>query len=186
MPRRRAPDFPPLPPPLPPAGELELILQQVEAALEFHLYYLAIVLTLTLPNVCSGLMEPDGRSTGHHYKAWYEANLASAFPLMSADTCYSLRCGLTHQGQMELAQRDKSHKRVIFSFPDGYDNVIEGRLDDALFFNAANFCETILERVRLWYQMAKDDPNVIKNMPNLVRFRPDGMSPYIKGMPVIA
>lgn len=81
------------------AGPLASLLHEVEVALGHHLYYLAVMLSLALPDVCAALGKPDGRTRNKDYKKWYDKYLLDVFPFLSADDCYSLRCGVVHQGK---------------------------------------------------------------------------------------
>ena len=44
------------------AGPLEPILREIEVALDAGLFYLAIVLAMTLPDICAALEADDGKS----------------------------------------------------------------------------------------------------------------------------
>jgi hypothetical protein len=41
------------------------------------------------------------------------------------------------------------------------------------------------ESVRNWYHANAADPNVKANIERLVRLHPNGIAPYVHGMPVI-
>ncbi|EQD56665.1 hypothetical protein B1A_11430, partial [mine drainage metagenome] len=53
---------------------METILQEIERALDAHLYYLAVAMVLTLPDICAALASADGESSGQRYRDWYDAN----------------------------------------------------------------------------------------------------------------
>jgi hypothetical protein len=64
--------------------------------------------------------------------------------------------------------------------------VLHGNIvDDVLQFDAVRFCREMAGAVRNWYETTKNDSNVKRNLPNLVRLRPNGLKPYI-GSPLIA
>src|SRR4029077_3839387 len=94
---------------------METILQEIEKAIDAKLYYLAIVLAVTLPDICAALESADGRTRPERYKAWYRANLASKFSFLTEDDCYSLRCGVVHQGQFGFV--NSQYDRVAFLMP---------------------------------------------------------------------
>lgn len=52
--------------------------------------------------------------------------------------------------------------------------------------DAAWFCQQFTDAVRQWAITKVNDPNVQTNVPNLVRLRPEGLPPYIVGIPLIA
>jgi hypothetical protein len=172
--------------PMKSAGPLEPILDEAERAMAHELYYLAIMLSLTLPDICSALQEEDGRTTREAYKRWFDINLGSKFETLSADDCYSLRCGVLHQGRMGLMRKGRQFGRVLFSVRDTSGLFDSNRLDDAVQFDTTTFCNVIAEAVREWFQAAQDDPIVVQNLPNLVKYRPQGLAPYMTGIPLIA
>ncbi len=165
---------------------MEAILEEIERALEARLYYLAVVMSLTLPDICAALESEDGRTSRSRYTDWYDAHLAAEFPAMSAVDCYSLRCGVVHQGRLGVAG-NQQFGRVIFTLPEPHGIVIEGGIiNDALQLDAVLFCKRVISVVRVWFANVGGDPRVRSNLPNLVQFREHGIAPYIVGMPVIA
>ena len=71
---------------------MEMILKEIEAALAAKLYYLAVTLSLTLPDVCAALEAADGGTSSDRYKAWYTAHLGPTYgAMLTADDCCSLR-----------------------------------------------------------------------------------------------
>lgn len=70
-----------IPSSLPPReGPLELMFLEIERALDAGLFYLAVAMSLTLPDICAALESPNGEASGPKYKAWFNANLARYFP----------------------------------------------------------------------------------------------------------
>ena len=54
-------------------SDMEVITQEIERALDAGLYYLALVCTLTLPDICAALESPTGDTSGksgEKYKKW--------------------------------------------------------------------------------------------------------------------
>lgn len=75
------------------------ILNEIDRALAAGLYYLAIAMALTIPDICAALEAENGETNQQKYKAWYESNLAYKYTNITAQDCYSLRCGVLHQGR---------------------------------------------------------------------------------------
>jgi hypothetical protein len=168
------------------AGPLEPILSEIERALAQGLYYLAIMLSLAPPDICAALQNEDGRSTTDGYKRWFELHLAAKFFMFTADDCFSLRCGVLHQGKMGIMKRGAEFERVLFTAPDTPGYVHNNKFPGAVNFDTPTFCRDIMESVRDWFHNAMNDPIVKKNLPSLVQYRPNGLAPYIVGMPLIA
>jgi hypothetical protein len=165
---------------------MEMILQDIERALQQQFYYLAIAVSLSLPDICAALAEPTGSTAGRNqvaYENWYNANLAAKYPTLTASDCYRLRCGVSHQGR--FGHPRMQYSRVLFTIPGGitfHNNII----NDALNLDAAIFCHDIMDSVRSWLIANKNNKTVQGNISRVVQFRPQGLPPYMAGMPLIA
>ena len=169
----------------PAANPVESLLQEIEKAIKAELYYLALLLTLTLPDICTALEQPNGRTDGKRlYKKWYKANVHDLIGGLSPDEAYELRCTVVHQSS-GMASPARSYSRVIFTMktPLRVDSCV---LNDALTFDVEAFCNRWIGAVRTWIEKSAADKNVSANLPNLLQVRPNGLAPYIVGMPIIA
>jgi len=164
---------------------MQAITDEIEHALAAGLYYPAIVIALSLPDICSALESADGETSGAKYKAWYDAWMAASYPTITSVDLYSLRCGVVHQGRLGHALMH--YERVLFTVPNQQRNVFHNNvIGDALNLDATIFCRDMIRAVLNWYATKKNDPNVQANLPRLVQFRPGGLAPYMVGMPLIA
>lgn len=159
---------------------IENVLQEIEGALNARLYYLAVAMALTLPDICAALESSDGVTSPTRYKAWFDSYMAKNIPSMTATDCYSLRCGVVHQGR--FGHEKMRYGRAIFLLPNEQNiHFSDCMIDDAFFYSADIFCHRIIKTARDWFEAKKADPNVQKNLPNLVQLRPDGLAPYVQG-----
>ena len=164
---------------------MDVLKREVEGALDARLYYLAVMFSLTLPDICAALESPSGTTNGARYKAWYETWLASAYSMLTADDMWSLRNGVVHQGK--LGHPKMQYSRVLFTVPSAQQNVFHNNIiNDALNLDAPTFCRDILAAVDRWYAAMSEDPNVQSNLPRLIQYREHGLPPYLSGMPLIA
>lgn len=162
---------------------MDFLSEHIEKALAAHLYYLAIICTLTLPDICSALESENGETDRDKYKAWCDTWFLDSYPSLTSTDLYSLRCGVVHQGKS--GYRKMQYSRIIFALPNS--NFIHNNVcDDALNVDAETFCRDMLKAVSRWYTQKKDDTWVKANLPRLVRFYPKGLPPYIVGVPVIS
>jgi hypothetical protein len=169
------------------SGPLETALQEIEKALAANLFYLALVMALTLPDICAALEDENAYSGRDEYKKWYRENLADRFPFMSDADCYSLRCGVVHKGSLGLKSKGSTFSRVLFALPTPRRNIFHNNvLNDALQFDPVIFCADMIAAVRKWYSEHCEDENVKKNLPNVLQVRPNGLAPYMVGTPIIA
>jgi hypothetical protein len=165
---------------------METILQEIERALQSQMYYLALQATLTLPDICAALEAPNGRTSGDKYRAWFNANAAARLSFLTADDCYSLRCGVVHQGKFGPSL--KQYDRPIFVLPANavFVNCKITMPDKEYFLSgAAEFCREIIAAVREWFGTKALDATVQANLPNLIQYHPSGFGP-VHGSAVIA
>jgi len=165
---------------------VESLLQEIEKAVKAELYYLALLLTLTLPDICTALEQEDGRTDGKKlYKKWYKANVHDLIGGLSPDEAYELRCTVVHQSSA-LASSARTYSRVIFSMSHGPIRMDSLVMNDALVFDVESFCNRWIGAVRVWIGKSGADKNVRANLPNLLQVRPNGLAPYVAGMAIIA
>jgi len=163
---------------------VEILTDEIKNALMAKLWYAALVLTLTLPDICAALESADGRSTPERYKAWYDAWLKKKYNgLMSANDLYFLRCGVAHQAK--FLHPAMHYQRIFFTLrPNGmffHKNIWRGALN----LDLPWFCKDVIESVEEWFAQKKTDPIVQKNLANLVQFHPNGLLPYLEGVPAV-
>lgn len=164
---------------------MDTLRDDIERALSAQLYYLAVVSTLGLPDICAALESADGATTGRKYQAWCDSWLIPSYPELTSQDLYSMRCGVVHQGR--LGHPKMQYARVLFTVPNANRNVFHRNIiNDALNLNVVMFCRDMNRTVGQWYAAKHDDANVLANLPRLVRFHEQGLAPYMVGMPLIA
>lgn len=163
---------------------MESILQDIEKALAAGCYYVAVHMVLALPDICAALESPNGETSGRQYRSWYDGHLAPLYPMITATDCYSLRCGVLHQGRM--GHPKMQYARIVFTIPTQGNIILHKNIiDDALNIDVVAFCGDFIAAVRAWANSKHNDMNVQNNTLKLVQYRPNGLAPYIIGVPVI-
>jgi len=164
---------------------MHAILNEIEQCIASSNFYAAIALALTIPDVGGALGAEDGQSTGQKYKAWYDANLAAKYPWLTAHDCYSIRCGVVHQGR--FGNPGSQFARVLFTIPTVGGNIFHNNvLNDALNLDAEIFCGDVVASGRQWLSEHENNETVQSNLARSIRFYPQGLAPYMVGMPVIS
>lgn len=163
---------------------METLTNEIKNCLLKQLWYAALVLTLTLPDVCAALESPDGRSTPDRYKAWYDTWLKRKYENVSADDLYFLRCGVAHQAKLEHPAMQ--YQRIFFTLRSktgffAHNNVF----NDCLNLDLVLFCKDVVDSVEEWRAQTRDNENVGKNLRRFVRYYPNGFENFIRGLPVI-
>lgn len=118
------------------------------------------------------------------------ANLSEAEPTLespvSGEMCYAFRNKMLHQGR--AIQHSKSPKpRIIFVEPGATTNrVFFGKFDDkALLIDVDIFCRQMIAGARLWLTTAEATENYKRNYSLFARRHPQGIEPFMVGVPVI-
>lgn len=159
------------------------LLNEINKAAESGMPFIAVAMAVALPDICSALASPDGRTGPRQYKQWCKDNLGDEFSYVSPDDLYSMRCGILHQGRFGDLQHQVG--RVIFALPGGatFTNCL---FNDAYFYSVTDFCGNFTNAVYRWYEANKNDEQIQKNLPSLMQYREHGFPPYVVGVTVLA
>lgn len=165
---------------------------QVRQAAETELYFLALAGALVIPDMCSGMEARDGRTNGMLYKAWVDERLSPLFfagptqsPSFSGEDCWGLRCSLLHQGK--LTPHQGSYSKINFVEPGASSIVFHNNIiNDALNIDVPIFVTAMVDAAEKWLASARMMPNFQTNSVSYMQRYPNGLSPYILGVPVIA
>ncbi len=162
-------------------------IQQIESALHANLYYVALATSLTVPDVCGAMNSADGWASQAKYEAWFDRYVAPAcLGVITGQDCYRFRCTMLHQGSSQHPAG--RYTRVIFVEPQaGGGNVLHCNiLNDALNIDVRVFCLDILRGAHSWLREVEDTALYQRNYGNFMRRYPQGLPPYINGVPVIS
>ncbi|MBN9002673.1 MAG: hypothetical protein J0H75_11640, partial [Rhizobiales bacterium] len=124
----------------------------------------------------------------HHYISFVDKHTTPPELGLSGELCYCLRGGVVHRAGM-ASHPDFGATHVIFSVSkDSGAHALAIQFDGkrAAMFSLHLFCQAMKGAAQKWYEEHESDPLVIKNMKNLIRFSPDGVRPFMAGLPVVA
>lgn len=164
------------------------LLDQIDRATAGGLYYVALLSALALPDMAAALEDPDGRTDGVRYAGWFDANAADRFRgMLSGVECYRFRCSLLHEGS---TSHPAGLARVLFVEPGAslhvfHLNVMFQGDDKALNVDVRIFCDDLVGATREWFAANERAEPVRTNLEKFVRRHPEGLAPYIVGVPVI-
>jgi len=166
-----------------PPTALDMALADIEKALKNEMFYLALVGALTLIDMCAALESADGRTSRTKLENWFNAHLQKHYPWLQGEDCYGLRCGLVHQGIVKTSAQghQSAWNRTLFVFT----SMKNCGANDAYITSLPIFCRDVCSEVRAWIAAKKTDPNVQKNMQNLMKLHRTGLTGYIEGVPVL-
>lgn len=161
------------------------LIHQVRAANESALYYVALISSLALPDICAALETNDGHASGANYMAWFDKHVAPRYNgNLNGRSCYYFRCSMLHQGSTRNPR--SPYIRIVFAEPGASNLILHNNiLNDALNIDVRIFCEDFCQAAELWWQEAETSQIVIKNLERFVTRYPHGLAPYIVGIPII-
>lgn len=177
--------------PLP--APLASILQDIQKALDAKLYYPALIVTLTLPEICAGMTLTPSENTvkKEHYIKFvetYAPNIDNALGL-SGDECFQLRCGMVHRGGSAMhPQNNLTH--YIFTIPESEQKLHGATLEVgewvAKTLDLIAFTEVMIGAVYEWFEKNRNNQAVHQAASEVLSVRPEGLPPFIIGKPLLA
>lgn len=169
---------------------LDLILNDILGCLNARLYYPGLVVALTVPDICSALALGKNEHVKQiHYVSFVDKYTKSDRLGVSGMKCYQLRGGVIHRGNAAGHQYiDATH--VIFTIPEakGFLHAFSVKSGEktAFMLDLLLFCGEMMSAAKRWHEDHETDHKVIENMKNLLSLRPNGVSPFVSGLPVVA
>ncbi len=164
---------------------MKALTDEIMNCLAKGLWHAALILTLTMPDVCAALESADGFSNPNRYKIWYDRWLKAKYDNVgvTSDDIYYLRCGLAHQGR--LGHRGLKFKRIFFTLRsrDGFFahcNIFDGALNLDLLM----FCNDMIDAVNAWFADGQKNKSVKKNLGQLIQYRQHGFTQIIPGVDI--
>lgn len=172
---------------------LERILKEIERALVSKFNYLALVVALSIPDICADLEHDQStprKRNKDRYEAWCRANLVGSFVHVTESDLYRVRCGVVHSGN--FGKPDARYDRIVFVPPGSpvviHDNITAYNANSKeriLVLDLALFCAAVTAAARKWEVKMQKNQIVQANMLDLVTTRPEGLPPNYYG-PAIA
>lgn len=177
--------------PEPTTNALDMSIIDIDNAIKHQLFYLALVGTLTLIDMCAALESQDGTTSRPKFEAWYSANLSVHYPWLASADCYGLRCGLVHQGISKTDARGHTSQwhRALFVLPGAM--VMKNCAskshsgETAYITGLQEFCADVVDRVKKWLAANQANPTIQANLSKLMHLYPQGLAPHIVGAPLL-
>jgi hypothetical protein len=179
---------------------MRTFIAQIRKTIELKLYYVALTSALSIPEIAGAMNTENGEAKGGGYAAWFDKWVFPRFEentgckkstQLSGALCYGYRCAMLHQGRSQQTNsRRKSsspYANIMFIEP-GYPNydmhyvLIGGK---ALLIQLDKFVEEILCGCELWLDFVEGTEPFETNYKGFARRHPQGLQPYVNGVPVI-
>lgn len=160
------------------------LLNQIEEAIKKNLYYIALLSSLTIPDICGALESDDGKASKEKYIVWFEKYLDPIYSkgheeFISGEDCYYLRCSILHQGRM--SHKKSKYDRIMFLEPSDFivhNIVIKGEKESVLVIDVIQFCFDVMKALRQWLDKVKETENYKNNSNLFMKRYTNGFPPY--------
>jgi len=161
-------------------------LLQIKKGLDENLYLLSLFSALAIPDICGAMSSENGDAHFEKYTAWFDKYITPKYNgFLSGKDCYLFRCSLLHQGSSQ--HPGSNYKRVLFIEPSATTLIAHNNiLNDALNIDVKIFCNDIVLSAEEWLKENQETELYKKNYDKFMRRYPNGLSPYIVGVPVIS
>lgn len=145
----------------------------VANALDAENWYGALMIALTIPDVC-GRLETPNDGVGKRYIRWYERFMQHKYAMnqqmgghvfLGGADCYALRCSYLHEGSGDITgQRARSAlERFHFISPPGQGNSFHNiQSGNVLLLQTDIFCRDMIDGVKQWERTIMENPVVAK------------------------
>lgn len=151
---------------------IDRLIKEVNTGLDNECYLSALIVALTLPDICGKVAYPNDGTTSR-YKKWYhewigqyECNPEDKnFPYPSADMVYDLRCSLMHTGNPDVDKKKQNIVDFKLSITEdmmhmgsaGYQTLEDGTISNrTLEIGIKNLCWKLCRLAKVYYDQNKD------------------------------
>ncbi|PEP49713.1 MULTISPECIES: hypothetical protein [Bacillus] len=125
---------------------MDKLIKEIMSSLDNKNYLSALALTLTLPDICGKIENPD-KGVRERYTKWYNEHIykyewpdeIKDLDKFNGDAVYKLRCNLLHDGSSDIREHmkkqhnQKESKNFVFELTDtmtSYSKSLEDSEDD--------------------------------------------------------
>ena len=143
---------------------------------------MSLAWSLCLPDICAALESENGQASKKKYVDWYNKYVGDKLKL-TAEDCYYFRCSFLHQGSTE--HEKSNYKKILFIEPHATASLFYNNTSsDSLIIDVRVFCKVIVESIRAWLLEVEDSEFYKQNMTKTFKRYPNGIAPYVSGIPV--
>lgn len=163
----------------------------ISKSLQDKNYFAALIMALTLPDICCSLEDQNRRTKGHKYASWFEKYIGHQYKskfgrqsietvFLSGEECYALRCAYLHKGfnQIEGEQIVKDYigvsSRIEFMAEMSSDKL---KISGILMLSLENFCQYIIDGIIEWLDDNKTNSIINERIKEIPVIHTKGFSP---------
>ena len=160
-------------------GEIKFsaFLEQIEKAGSQRLYYVAIMASLTIPDIGRIIKSSNGEMKRKSYADWFNEYAAPKYRgigglCLTGKDCYLLRCSMIHQGKTQHNALQEYTTISFCDFPQSNapTNPIFLPEDKSLIIEPKTFCSNMVFAAYDWLEVIHNDANFEENMKTFMPF----------------
>ncbi len=153
--------------------DLDLLILDLRNCLSQRLFFAAINISLTIPDICSALESDDGSTDRHKYKRWVDNYFPKEYNhFIDASDIYKLRCASLHQGKFN--HNNPKYSNIFFQVSN--DSIFHCQIiGGSLILNTEIFVSDMIESRKKWLEANKSNPIIQENYQKSFRYYPDGL-----------
>ena len=158
---------------------MEKIIESVRTALSTKNNYAALIVALTLPDICVALEHSS--TTGRGYATWFNVNLHQYQGFLSGEDCYALRCALLHQGKDDISEQKMRQvlEHYVFLTSGAHCNLfkdltINGKTVSFLQLNVCIFCEYLCQSAEAWIKSVSGNADIRSRLRSTIEIHEPG------------
>lgn len=161
---------------------MEKFLNAVDTAIKNQNWYAALFMSLTFPDICGKLENPESNNSSKRYIDWFNKYMTQYNGYLSGMDCYLLRCAVLHEGNNDISEKTKKDvlDHFIFLESGGHCNVFnscsseESKKESFLRLNTQKFCEDICEGVKKWKDDINNNIDIIERINQMIKIQKPG------------
>ncbi|MEW2608898.1 hypothetical protein AB0937_01525 [Streptomyces sp. NPDC047880] len=161
----------------------------LERSIEKSNWHAALVMALTLPDICAKTVAPTGGSA-RRYAAWFDEHLKPKYTFgvspgmephvfLSGKDCYALRCALLHEGSVDITEQRarEALERFRFCIPGERNIQLHcNKVDNTLILMVDTFATDVLAAARSWWVSLTGEQRQSAQQGQLALINSDTMS----------
>lgn len=166
-------------------GDILAFVAAARRAAAEDIWFAAIALALTLPDVCASVDDPGPGKSKARFVRWWDDYMAfryvvrpdpdedyEPFTYVPGEVAYALRCSYLHAGT-DVVSSDG--QRVRFLGPPNSGHVGFDPKTGAVFLGLEPFVEWVCQAVERWLADRRDDPEAMSRLDGLTTIVPSAI-----------
>lgn len=144
---------------------MKILVSELKQAVENNLWFVAINIALTIPDICSALESENGQTVSKKYIKWVDTYLVHKYNnFITGEDIWKLRCASLHQGKFN--HDNPRFSKILFQIPFNgnsggmHNNILGGTLQ----LNAMIFVNDIINSYEKWLITNKENNFISTNL----------------------